>query len=86
MNTHPNSAVEILQLLLRCGMVCQEELKVVLEMMPVRFRQPGADDAETGYSEPGDAGGGGSGAGLRGSTPAAGVEAIIPTKHADIRL
>jgi len=76
LNTHPNSAVEILQLLLRCGMVCQEELNVVLEMMPVRFRQPGA----------GDAGGGGAGARLSGSTSAAGVEAVIPTEHADTRL
>jgi hypothetical protein len=47
LNTYPNSAVEVLQLLLRCGMVCQEELNVVLEMMPARFRQPGAGDAET---------------------------------------
>lgn len=34
MNTHPNTALKILQLLLRCGMVCREELNVVLEMMP----------------------------------------------------
>jgi len=33
-NTHPDTALKILQLLLRCGMVCQEELNVVLEMMP----------------------------------------------------
>jgi hypothetical protein len=32
--THPDTALKILQLLLRCGMVCQEELNVVLEMMP----------------------------------------------------
>ena len=47
MNTHPNSAVEILQLLLRCGMVCQEELKVVLEMM----QNPGMQEAAA--QEPG---------------------------------
>lgn len=85
MNTYPNSAVEVLQLLLRCGMVCQEELNVVLEMMPVRFRQPGSGDAKTGYAEPGDAGGGSAGAGLRGGTPAAGVEAVIPTQPANTR-
>jgi hypothetical protein len=34
-NTQSNTAFKILQLLLRCGMVCQEELNVVLEMMPV---------------------------------------------------
>ena len=34
MNTHPQNALRILQLLLRCGMVCQEELNVVLDMMP----------------------------------------------------
>jgi len=33
-NTHPQNALKILQLLLRCGMVCQEELNVVLEMIP----------------------------------------------------
>jgi hypothetical protein len=33
-NTHPDTALNILQLLLRCGMVCREELNVVLEMMP----------------------------------------------------
>jgi hypothetical protein len=33
-NTHPKNAFKILQLLLRCGMVCREELNVVLEMMP----------------------------------------------------
>jgi len=52
-NTHPNSAVEILQLLLRCGMVCQEELNVVLEMMPARFRQPGPVMQEPAAQEPG---------------------------------
>ena len=34
MNTQPDTALNILQLLLRCGMVCREELNVVLEMMP----------------------------------------------------
>ena len=34
MNTHPENALKVLQLLLRCGMVCREELNVVLEMMP----------------------------------------------------
>lgn len=34
MNTHPKNSLKILQLLLRCGMVCREELNVVLEMMP----------------------------------------------------
>jgi hypothetical protein len=29
----PQNALKILQLLLRCGMVCREELNVVLEMM-----------------------------------------------------
>jgi hypothetical protein len=33
-NTQPKNILKILQLLLRCGMVCQEELNVVLEMMP----------------------------------------------------
>jgi hypothetical protein len=32
-NTYPQNALKILQLLLRCGMVCQEELNVVLEMI-----------------------------------------------------
>jgi uncharacterized membrane protein YgcG len=32
-NTQPAPVGKILQLLLRCGMVCQEELNVVLEMM-----------------------------------------------------
>jgi hypothetical protein len=32
-NTYPQNALQILQLLLRCGMVCREELNVVLEMM-----------------------------------------------------
>ena len=76
MNTHPNSSLKILQLLLRCGMVCQEELKVVIEMMPVPFRQPGG----------GDAGAGGAGARLRSSATAAGAEADIPTEHADTQL
>jgi hypothetical protein len=31
---YPDHALKILQLLLRCGMVCREELSVVLEMMP----------------------------------------------------
>ena len=34
MNTPPQNALKILQLLLRCGMICREELNVVLEMMP----------------------------------------------------
>ena len=34
MNTHPKNALKVLQLLLRCGMVCREELNVVLEMIP----------------------------------------------------
>ena len=34
MNTHPQNALKVLQLLLRCGMVCREELNVILEMMP----------------------------------------------------
>ena len=34
MNTQSQNTLKILQLLLRCGMVCGEELKVVLEMMP----------------------------------------------------
>ena len=34
MNTHPENALKVLQLLLRCGMVCREELNVVLEMIP----------------------------------------------------
>lgn len=34
MNTHPKNALKILKLLLHCGMICQEELNVVLEMMP----------------------------------------------------
>ena len=33
-NTPPPNALKVLQLLLRCGMVCREELNVVLEMMP----------------------------------------------------
>jgi hypothetical protein len=33
-NTHPTNALKILELLLRCGMVCREELNVVLEMIP----------------------------------------------------
>ena len=33
MNTHSRNTLKILQLLLRCGMICQEELNVVLEMM-----------------------------------------------------
>ncbi len=34
MTNYSNTALKILQLLLRCGMVCREELNVVLEMMP----------------------------------------------------
>ena len=34
MTTQPNASLKILQLLLHCGMVCQEELKLVLEMIP----------------------------------------------------
>ena len=34
MTTQPNTSLKILQLLLHCGMVCQEELKLVLEMIP----------------------------------------------------
>ena len=33
-NTQSKNALQILHLLLRCGMVCREELNVVLEMMP----------------------------------------------------
>ena len=33
MNTHSRNTLKILQLLLRCGMICQEEMNVVLEMM-----------------------------------------------------
>jgi hypothetical protein len=33
-DTHSKNTLKILQLLLRCGMVCREELNVVLEMMP----------------------------------------------------
>jgi hypothetical protein len=34
MNTQPDTALKTLQLLLQCGMVCREELNVVLEMLP----------------------------------------------------
>ena len=34
MTTQPDTSLKILQLLLHCGMVCQEELKLVLEMIP----------------------------------------------------
>jgi len=33
-NVQSKNALKILHLLLRCGMVCREELNVVLEMMP----------------------------------------------------
>ena len=33
MNTQPDTALKTLQLLLRCGMVCREELNIVLETM-----------------------------------------------------
>jgi len=33
MSKRPDTALRILQLLLRCGMICQEELDIVLEMM-----------------------------------------------------
>jgi hypothetical protein len=31
---HTTNTVKILQLLLRCGMICREELNVVMELMP----------------------------------------------------
>lgn len=31
---YPDSTLKILQLLLRCGMICREELDIVLEMIP----------------------------------------------------
>ena len=34
MNTYTSNTMKILQLLLRCGMICREELSVVLELMP----------------------------------------------------
>ena len=34
MNTHPKNVLKVLRLLLHCGMICREELNVVLEMMP----------------------------------------------------
>lgn len=53
MNTKTATVGRILQLLLRCGMVCQEELNVVLEMMqavpespPRATGQDAAVDAE----------------------------------------
>jgi hypothetical protein len=33
MDNRPEPALRILQLLLRCGMICREELDMVLEMM-----------------------------------------------------
>ena len=49
MNTHPKNALKVLQLLLRCGMVCREELNVVLEMIPaVPEGRLGAMDERTG--------------------------------------
>jgi hypothetical protein len=33
MSNPPDTALKILQLLLRCGMVCQEELNIVLDAM-----------------------------------------------------
>ena len=33
MNRQPDTVLKTLQLLLRCGMVCREELKIVLETM-----------------------------------------------------
>ena len=33
MNKRSETALRILQLLLRCGMICQEELEIVLETM-----------------------------------------------------
>jgi hypothetical protein len=33
MSNRPDTALKILQLLLRCGMVCQEELNIVLDAM-----------------------------------------------------
>ena len=33
MSKRSDTALRILQLLLRCGMICQEELDIVLEMM-----------------------------------------------------
>jgi hypothetical protein len=39
-NTHPKNALKILQLLLRCGMICREDLNVVLEMMRPREAAP----------------------------------------------
>lgn len=52
MNTHPQNALRILQLLLRCGMVCQEELNVVLDMMP-----PDSDNPATAVPVPSEAAG-----------------------------
>lgn len=50
MNTHPQNALRILQLLLRCGMVCREELNVVLDMMP-----PDSDNPATAAPVPSEA-------------------------------
>ena len=36
LQTHCDNTMKILQLLLRCGMICREELNVVLELMPER--------------------------------------------------
>ena len=33
MSKRSDTALRVLQLLLRCGMICQEELDIVLEMM-----------------------------------------------------
>jgi hypothetical protein len=44
------NTVKILQLLLRCGMICREELNVVLELM-----NPGPDPVLSAAKEKGEA-------------------------------
>ena len=56
MNTHPKNSFKILQLLLRCGMVCREELNVVLEMMPAIPDSRAVTVKERGFAATGSIG------------------------------
>jgi hypothetical protein len=47
MNKQPDTALKMLQLLLRCGMVCREELNIVLETMADKSTRAGVPARRT---------------------------------------
>ncbi len=52
MGNRPEPALRILQLLLRCGMICREELDIILEMMsspsPAAVVSPRGEEGDPG--------------------------------------